>query len=47
MVNSLDILEVEDLFIKDMEPNNNLNPDTTEMEKLLNEDYNETMKGGN
>ena len=24
MVNSLDILEVEDLFIKDMEPNNNL-----------------------
>ena len=24
MINSLDILEVEDLFIKDMEPNNNL-----------------------
>ena len=47
MINSLDILEVEDLFIKDMEPNNNLNPDTTEMEKLLNEVYNETMKGGN
>jgi hypothetical protein len=24
-----------------------INPDTTEMENLLNEDYNETMKGGN